>query len=66
MLDQVYNAINILKPFGTCLILLLSSYFPVFTDIHLFLPWPMLSYQISPFKSATAGSVAGSRHTGVK
>ena len=36
MLDQVYNAINILKPFGTCLILLLSSYFPIFTDIHLF------------------------------
>lgn len=28
MPDQVYNAINILKPFGTCLILLLSLYFP--------------------------------------
>lgn len=39
MLDQVYNAINILKPLGTCLILLLSSYFALFPHLpitHLF------------------------------
>lgn len=51
MLDQVYNAINILKPFGTHLILLLSLYFSLFLYllifIYLFLPWPVLCYQIS-------------------
>lgn len=38
MLDQVYNAINILKPSGTCLILLLSS------SLSLVLSWPIFIY----------------------
>lgn len=64
MLDQVCNAINILKQFGTCLILLLSSslslflYWPIL--IYLFLPWPTLSYQIPPFQLAqTQGEAHG-------
>lgn len=64
MLDQVCNAINILKPFGTCLILLLSSSLPLFLYwpilIYLFLPWPTLSYQIPPFQLAqTQGEAHG-------
>lgn len=73
MLDQLYNAINILKPFGACqayCCLHLFPLFPYLLILNLFgfccgLCWAIKSLLSSQHK-LTASLVAGCRHTGIK